>query len=196
VARITPPVVQLRLEPVARRNLAVNVRLSGKPSAGFRVGQVAVQPANVSVSGPADEVRRLSVLDTVPVEIDEGRGVIKRKVRLSADGKPFSFLPDQVEVTVTLEEEETSREISNVTVQAKDFNGAYTVVPNVVTLRLSGAKSLLDKLELKGDEVSLNLKGLPAGEHTLPVIVELPAGVRVIELKPQRVRVRISKPGN
>ena len=196
VARITPPVVHLRLEPVVRRTLPVIVKFAGKPSAGYRIGQVTTEPANVSVAGPAEEVRRLAVVETLPVEIDEGRGVVKRKVRLSADGKPLSFTPDQVEITVALEEEESLREFAAVAVRAKDFSGAFTVTPPSVSLRLSGAKSLLDKLELKGDEVYLNLKGLPAGEHNLPLMMELPAGVRVIEQKPQRFRVRISKPGN
>jgi YbbR domain-containing protein len=189
-------VVHLRLEPVVRRVLPVIVKLVGKPGAGYRIGQINTQPADVSVAGPAEELRRLAVVETFPVDIDEGRGVVKRKVRLSADGKPLSFTPDQVEITVTLEEEESVREFAAVPVRAKDFSGAYTVTPPSVSLRLSGAKSLLDKLELKGDEVYLSLKGLPAGEHSVPLILELPAGVRVIEQKPQRFRVRIGKPGN
>ena len=195
VARITPPVVHLRLEPVVRRTLPVVVKLTGKPGAGYRIGQVTTEPANVSVAGPADEVRRLTVVETVPVDLDEGRAVVKRKVRLSADGKPLSFAPEQVEITVALEEEESSRDFA-VAVKAKDFSGAYTVTPSAVSLRLSGAKSLLDKLELKGDEVFLSLKGLPAGDYNLPLMMELPSGVRVIEQKPQRFRVRITKPGN
>ena len=196
VARITPPVVHLRLEPIVRRTLPVMVKLTGKPSVGYRIGLITTQPDNVLVAGPAEEVGRLKAVETVPVEIDEGRGVVKRKVRLSADGKPLSFVPEQVEITVTVEEEESVREFAAVPVRAKDFTGAYTVTPPSVSLRLSGAKSLLDKLELKGDEVYLSLKGLPVGEHSVPLILELPAGVRVIEQRPQRFRVRIGKPGN
>ena len=80
--------------------------------------------------------------------------------------------------------------------RARDFSGVYTTTPASVSLTLSGAKSLLDKLQLKGDEVYLNLKGLPAGEHTLALSVDLPAGIRIVEQKPPRFRVRISKPGN
>ena len=97
---------------------------------------------------------------------------------------------------MTVEEEESSREFPQFSVRAKDFTGAYTVSPQAVSLRLAGAKSVLDKLELKGDEIYLNLKGLPAGEYNLPLTTELPAGVRVVEQKPPRVKVRISKPGN
>jgi hypothetical protein len=80
-------------------------------------------------------------------------------------------------------------------VRARDFKGVFTVTPQSVTLRVSGPKSLLDKLDLKGDEAYLNLRGLPVGEHQLPLIVELPAGIQLVEQKPPRVRVRITKPG-
>src|SRR5262245_17103931 len=195
LARITPPVVHLRLEPVLRRTLPVNVRHTGKPSAGYRVAQAISLPANVSVSGPAEEVRRLVAVETLPVDVEDSRGTIKRRIRLSTDGKPLSFFPDQVEVAVTFEEEEISREFNAVSVRAKDFKGMYTVSPPSVSLRISGAKSLLDKLELRDNEVYLSLKGLPAGEHNLPLMVDLPAGLRVVEQRPQRFKVRITKLG-
>lgn len=196
VARITPPVVHLRFEPVLRRTLPVTVKLSGKPAAGYRIARTQAQPENVLVSGPAEEVRRLAALVTLPVETDESRGAIKRKVHLSTEGKQLTFLPDQVEVIISVEEEESSRDFTAVDVRAKDFKGAYTVSPPTVSLRLSGAKSALDKLELTGDEVFLNLKGLGAGEYSLPLMTHLPDGVRVVEQKPQRVKVRITRPAN
>ncbi len=193
--RITPPVVHLRLEPLIRRTLPVQVKVTGKPSSGYQITSMISQPETIAVAGPADEVRRLATVETLPVDIDGAHDVIKRKVRLSTDGKPLTFFPDQVEVAVTLEEEEVIRDFDGVAVRARDFKGVFTVTPQSVSLRLSGPKNLLDKLELKGDEAYLNLKGLPAGEHQLPLIVELPTGIQVVEQKPSRVKVRIIKPG-
>ena len=51
VARITPPVVHLRMEPVIKLTLPVSVRIAGKPAAGFRIAQTTVQPARVTVQG-------------------------------------------------------------------------------------------------------------------------------------------------
>ena len=196
VARVTPPVVHLRLEPVVHRSLPVSVKLAGKPAPGYQIARTIARPENVSVSGPAEEVRRLTAVETLPVDFDEKRGVDKHKVRLSADGKLLSIMPEQVEVSVAIEEEEASRDFSGVSLRAKDFKGVYTVLPAAIALRVAGAKSIIDKLELTGGEVYLELNGLPAGEHTLPISFELPAGVRILEQKPARVRVRITKPGN
>ena len=194
VARITPPVVHLRMEPVIKLTLPVSVRLSGKPAAGFRVAQTTVQPARVTVQGPAEEVRRLTAVETVPVDLHETRGVPKRQVRLATDGKPLTFSPDQVEVTVSLEEEQASRDFAQVEIIAQDAKGLYSFSPRTAFLRVAGAKSIVDKLQLTADAVTLNLKGLAPGEHSLPLVIKLPAGIKVIEQRPANVRVRIAKP--
>lgn len=194
VARITPPVVHLRMEPVIKLTLPVSVRIAGKPAVGFRIAQTIVQPERVTVQGPVDEVRRLTVVETVSVELHDTRGVPKRLVRLTGDGKPLTFLPDQVEVSVSLEEEQESRDFPQVEIGAKDFKGAYSVSPKTIFLRLSGAKNLLDKLQLSSMNVFVKLPGLAAGEHNLPLQFDLPSGVTVVEQRPATVRVKIAKP--
>jgi YbbR domain-containing protein len=194
IARITPPVIHLRLEPVSKRTLPVSVRLSGKPTAGYRVAQATPLPANVSVQGPAEEVRRLAVIETVAVDVEEMRGAFKRRVRLSNDGKPLSISPDQVEVTVAIEQEQAIRTFERIEVYAKDFGGVYQVVPPSVSLRIAGPKMAVEKLKLTSDQVYLNLKGLSVGEHNVPLELDLPAEVKVLEQRPQRFRVRITKP--
>ena len=132
VARITPPVVHLRMEPVIKLTLPVSVRLSGKPSAGFRVAQITVNPERVTVQGPAEEVRRLTAVETVPVDLNETRGVPKRKVRLSTDGKPLTISPDQVEIAVTLQEDESIRDFTQLEIAAEDSKGLYTFSPRTI----------------------------------------------------------------
>ena len=193
VGRITPPVIHLRLEPVVKRALPVAVRLSGKPAPGYRIAQTAVDPESVSVQGPAEEVRRLAAIETVPVDVEDGQSSIKRKVRLSNDGKPLAIAPDQVEVVVTIEEEQAVREFDR-GIQAKDFKGVYTVSPQSVRLRLSGPKSVIEKFKLTSENVYLNLNGMSAGEHSIALLFNLPPEIKVVEQKPQRFRVRIAKP--
>jgi YbbR domain-containing protein len=193
IGRITPPVVHLQLEPVLRRVLPVTVRFVNKPPAGQRIAETLVEPERVSVLGPAEEVRRLVAVETVPIDLEENRSAIKRKVRLSTAGRPFSFSPDQVEVSVTFEEEEVSRAFSNIDVHAKEFKGQYNVSPRSAYLRVSGPRHIIDKLELGTDQVYLNLKGLRPGEHSVPLSFNLPPEVKITEQKPQRFRVRIIK---
>jgi YbbR domain-containing protein len=192
VSRITPPVIHLRLEPVVRRTLPVSVRISGKPAEGYRVAQTSVQPENVSVEGPAEDVRRLTAIETLPVDIEESRSGTKRRVRLSTEGKPLSIVPDQVEVSIAIEEEQISRDFDRVEVRARDFKGIYNVTPSTVFLRLSGPKSVIEKLKLTSDRAYLDLKGMAVGDHSVALVLDLPEEVKVLEQRPLRFRVRIT----
>jgi len=194
VARITPPVIHLRMEPVIRLTLPVSVRVSGKPAPGYRISQTTVQPARVTVRGPAEEVRRLTAVETVPVDLHETRGIPKRLVRLATDGKPLTLSSDQVEVSVTLEEEQATRDFTQ-EIGTKDYKGTYTVNPKIIFFRVSGPKNLLDKIQLNTTNVFVNLQGLSVGDHNLQPQFDLPNGVSVVEHKPAMLRVKIIKPG-
>jgi YbbR domain-containing protein len=178
---------------VVKRTLPVTVRLSGKPAEGYRVTQTVAQPENVSVQGPAEDVRRLAAVETLPLDVEESRSGIKRRLRLSNDNKPLTITPDQVDVAVTVEEEQASREFDKVEIHAKDFKGAYTVTPQWAHFQLSGPKSTVAKLKLTSENVYLNLHGMAAGDHSVALSFNLPPEINVVEQKPQRFRVRIVK---
>ena len=193
VARITPPVVHLRLEPLVRRTLPVALRFSNKPPAGFKIAESSVVPQSISAQGPAEDMRRLIAVETFPIEIEDGQVPVKRKVRLSSEGKPLIFTPDQVEVSISLEEEQISKEFSRVDVRAKQFAGDYRVNPSSVYLRLAGPVRMLSQLDISPNQVYLDLTGLKVGEHSVPLNFSLPPQIKVLEQKPQRFKVRITK---
>jgi hypothetical protein len=193
VARITPPIIHLRLDPVIKRELPVSIRLSGKPLAGYKIEEMAVQPESVSVRGPADEIRRMSLVETLPIDVERSRSSIKRTVRLSTDGKPLSFMPEQVSVAITIVEEDSIKDFKNVEIGARGASGDYVVTPKSAQVRLFGPRRILDKLELGADQVYVDVNGLAPGEHSLELKFNLPAEIKVLEEKPARFKVKISK---
>jgi YbbR domain-containing protein len=193
VARITPPIIHLRLDPVIKRELPVSIRLSGKPLTGYKIEEMAVQPESVSVRGPADEIRRMGLVETLPIDVERSRSSIKRTVRLSTDGKPISFMPEQVSVAITIVEEDSIKDFKNVEIGARGASGDYVVTPKSAQVRLFGPRRILDKLELGADQVYLDVDGLAPGEHSLELKFNLPAEIKVVEQKPARFKVKISK---
>ena len=193
VARITPPVIHLRLDPVIKRALPVSVRFTGKPLAGYKIEETVVQPELVSVQGPADEMRRMGFVETLPIDVEGSRSSIKRTVRLSTDGKPLSFTPDEVSVAITVVEEDSIRDFKNIEVAARGAGGDVVITPTSAQLRLFGPRRILDKLELGADQVYLDLKGLASGEHSVSLSFNLPAEIKVVEQKPAGFKVKISK---
>jgi YbbR domain-containing protein len=192
ITRISPSVINLKLETVAVRSLPVAVRFGPKPLIGYQVARVEANPDSVKVRGAASEVNRMVSAETVPIDLEGARGQMTREVRLSSAGKTLSFSPDRVSVSVVLEEEWMTREFSRVEVKAKDFTGSYSVSPRRVYLRLSGPKRILSQLQLGTDQVYLDLKGLASGSHTLALNLKLSSEIKVLEQRPEKFSVRIA----
>ncbi|MEK6562208.1 MAG: CdaR family protein [Candidatus Binatota bacterium] len=192
ITRISPSVINLKLETVAVRSLPVAVRFGPKPLIGYQVARVEANPDSVKVRGAASEVNRMVSAETVPIDLEGARGQMTREVRLSSAGKTLSFSPDRISVSVVLEEEWMTREFSRVEVKAKDFTGSYSVSPRRVYLRLSGPKRILSQLQLGTDQVYLDLKGLAPGSHTLALNLKLSSEIKVLEQRPERFSVRIA----
>jgi YbbR domain-containing protein len=171
----------------------VSIRLSGKPLAGYKIEETAVQPESISVRGPADEIRRMSLVETLPIDVEGSRSSIKRAVRLSTDGKPLSFMPEQVSVTITILEEDSIKDFKNVAVGARGASGDFVITPKSAQVRLFGPRRILDKLELGADQVYVDLDSLPPGEHSVDLKFNLPAEIKVAEQKPAHFKVKISK---
>jgi len=99
-----------------------------------------------------------------------------------------------VMVTISLVEEQTTRDFDRVAVTARGARGDYEITPKTVHLRLFGPRRILEKFEPASDQVYVNLQGLAAGEHSVTLEVNLPPELKVVEQKPVRFRIKIGKP--
>ncbi|MGH7845585.1 MAG: CdaR family protein [Candidatus Binatia bacterium] len=192
IARISPSVVNLKLEAVAERVLPVTPRLEGNPLQGYEVTRVEVSPEKARVRGPAPEVERMAAVETEPIDLTgASSGQKVRDVRLRTEGKPLSVIPERVRVAVAVNEKIITKEFAKVEVKAKEFNGNYTVSPGHAYVRLSGPERILAQFKLGGDQMYLNLKEMRPGLHNVPLSFALPDNVRVVEQKPTYFRVNI-----
>lgn len=191
IRRISPSVIDLRLEAIIERSLPVTVRFGGKLPFGYKVGSVKVTPATIKIRGPATEVEGMISVDTQPFDLQDLKEELTRELRLAGPGKLLSISSDRVKVSVSLEEEWITKEFKTVQIEARDFSGRYRVTPSRVYLRLSGPKRVLVPLKVGKDQVYLDLNGLKPGRHTLKLSLSLPPEVKVEKQKPARFKVRI-----
>lgn len=104
IARISPSTIHLNLQAVAERLLPIVVKLHGDPPEGYKVSRVEVHPEKVKVRGPVQDIDRITVIETEPLELEGTPGQKPREIRLRSEGKPLSFIPERVRVVILLEE--------------------------------------------------------------------------------------------
>ena len=101
VTRISPSTINLKLERIIRRRVAVEPVVSGKPPEGFHAGQPSVEPKSVEVRGPRSVISEVVSLKTAAVVLDGATDTVRRDVNIILpDGR--MNLVNRYVVTVTV----------------------------------------------------------------------------------------------
>jgi len=69
ISRISPSLLDVRLEAVGEAKVPVRVVTNGTPPEGYRLIRVEADPATVIIQGPQSEVRKIREVVTTPVDI-------------------------------------------------------------------------------------------------------------------------------
>lgn len=137
---VSPRTVELQVDRKRSRRLPVAARVEGLPAGGVVwTGGLDVEPSTVEVTGPEKDVAALDSVRLDPVRLSGKRDTVQVAVGAEALPDWCVMEPEQVMVSVPLEPEATRR----MTIKVEDPRGAsgYVVVPERVTLTVSGPRS-------------------------------------------------------
>jgi YbbR domain-containing protein len=197
VGRVTvlaPAVLEVDLEPLSARRLQVSLATTGAlPSNVIMLdGGVSIEPAWVTVRGPASALEGVQHVSTAPVDVSRVRETTTRAVRLEWDPSAFACDPEEVTVTFRVSPR-GERVLANVppTVLLDSDAVDAEVDPDAVTLTLEGPAAILDTLS-SGDVSVLVVLGErgPASYRMVPEII-LPAGVRLTAISADTLDVHV-----
>jgi YbbR domain-containing protein len=181
VMDISPATVNVRIEPITSRSVAVQPRFANEPPAGTFAGDAAITPNEVKVSGPASQVARIAALYATVLFGDAMTDLVQSVQPLAVDaaGKTIEGLtvePALVQVTVPVLPTATTRTVPVVpAVRGSVANGYWilrvTVDPAVVTVR--GEASVVSGVD-QVPTAAIDISGL-TDSRTYQVGLLLPA---------------------
>jgi len=172
----------------------VRLRLGGKLPPDLQVGDTKVSPETVQITGPASDVHDIAAVNTEPLDVSSATaGTIERELRLDPAGDYISFSANRVAAQLRIEEVQTTREFKTVPVDVHNAVTAYRVTPERVRLSVRGPRRVLNNLELQPGAVYIEADGVPLGQHMVKLSVDLPAGVDVVSLDPDKVELVLVK---
>jgi YbbR domain-containing protein len=103
VFRIEPGTVTVTLERAARKDVAVDPLLEGRPAEGFVVGDVSVVPRTVPVVGPESRLSRPVSVVTDRIRLDGRRGRLEIDANVvSMDSQVRLVEPRRVRVVIEI----------------------------------------------------------------------------------------------
>jgi YbbR domain-containing protein len=102
VMDVAPHRIRVVLEALSERDIEVSPRVEGVPAAGFVVRRVISVPARVRMSGPTSEIRRLTQVRTLPVNLSGQMASFSVRVLLEPVGRQIR-IQDGAPIVVEVE---------------------------------------------------------------------------------------------
>ncbi|HEX5132060.1 MAG TPA: CdaR family protein [Candidatus Krumholzibacteria bacterium] len=191
---LTPAVLEVDLEPLASRRLQVSLATTGSlaPNLVLLDGGAVIDPAWVTLRGPASRVDRIQHVSTQPIDLSRIRETGSREVDLVCDERGLVCDPDRVAVTFRVSTR-GERVLPNVppTVLLDSDDVEAAVDPATVSLTLEGPSAVLDTLSSGDVSVLLTVTGPAPAFHRLVAEVILPPGIRLTAISADTFSVRV-----
>ncbi|HEU4366180.1 MAG TPA: CdaR family protein [Candidatus Krumholzibacteria bacterium] len=191
---VTPSVLDVDLELLASRRMQVSLVTTGALPASLVMleGGIVIDPAWVTVRGPASRVDRVQHVSTGPVDLGRIRESGTRDVDLDCEEVGLVCDPDRVAVTLrvsALGERVLPNVPPTVLLDSDDVDAA--VNPTTVSLTLEGPVAVLDTLSSGDVSVLLTVAGRAPALHRIAAEVILPPGVRLTAISADTFEVRV-----
>lgn len=188
---VRPSSVRLGFARIETRDIPVALQVSRGPrEAHVLADSLRVRPTRVRITGPAQRVQAIDVVNTRPLDLSREDSVFTRSVALDTTGLGgLQLSTADVQVSGRVDPL-AGRVITGVPVVAP---AGASVTPNVVQVHLHGPESVVQKVDASRLRASIPAEAVPARIPftgvELPVRAEsLPSGVEV-RMVPETVRV-------
>lgn len=191
VVRISPPLIDLRIDRLAKKTVPVRAMLVPAERNGYTIFNVTVTPPSVEVSGPQERIQRVQLVETEAVSTLDATGYAEREAGLAGAGEWLTLYPETVRVGFAVREIEGRRTFGTMPVVVRDAGGVARITPPTVTVAVRGPQRRLAYFQLDEEAAYVEADGLEPGHHDLPVQVSVPEGFHVERVSPAVVRVAI-----
>jgi YbbR domain-containing protein len=194
VTSISPSQIVLDIDKIVIRDLPVHVAIAGTPADGYRIGSIETTPPRVKVRAPSRELINLETVDAEAVDVTGLTSDAERVAPITTSGGMMRIEPSEVMVKAVLAPVIATKELHALPILVRDSAYQSSLQPARINLIVRGAKLDLGKLDLSG-KVFIDGDGMEPGTYNAPVQVQLPQGMELLHLWPDKVRITIRRMG-
>ena len=195
ITSISPAEFSLVLDSVVVKKVPVHLDMKGSPQEGYEISHISIKPEFVEVSLAKSEAKELKNVMTAPLDISEVKENIEEEIALVLTGldPPRSISERKVEVSILISEKIVEKTMTNVAVELINSQYKTKVNPATFQLTVKGPYHLIHELSGKNVSARIDLKGLKPGKYSKKVEIRLPEKVSLVEAKPIRFKISVSK---
>ncbi|HYN09335.1 MAG TPA: CdaR family protein [Vicinamibacterales bacterium] len=192
VTEVAPGAVTLTLEESAAVEVPVRPTIDGKPAAGFVEAGTKVDPATVTVVGPARRLKTTTAAITQRVSIEGARDTVSQTVTVGVIDPGLRLKePRTARVTVRIEPvEDRTNERAHIVFRGLPKGRRAVAAPDAVAVSVRCPAAALSRLPQSAWVPFVDVRTLKIGDFTLPVHLDSIADCTA-SVTPATVAVRI-----
>lgn len=169
-------IVEIELLPIKNIPLAVDELVTGEPAKGYELYGVEAAQEALAVAAKQEVLDALDVFTTdSPLSIAGATENVSGVVRLKRPSGMENSVPYDVSVTALIREKEIERTFYTVDVEVvgADETMRAALSRKQLTVQLMGGYHFISGLDGQDIRLFVDVHGLAAGEHTLPVQIHI-----------------------
>lgn len=188
VLSVNPTALLIKLEPLKRREVPVRLDVEGSPPEGYYLVGAHVEPPFARIKGSETRVDAVHEVVTQPIDLSELRKPFQGPAPLDLSRYSVQLDGPAPRMTIDVEAVGANFRIRDVRVHVLSSLKAQVTPPTLnVLVRTSPAR--MAQLDQSDIDATVDLRGKSSGNYVMPVKVDLPAGVSLVRVLPERVGV-------
>lgn len=199
VAFLRPSSFTVHVDREEKQQYPVRVETHNLLPDGYEIERIVVTPATVEVEGAAQLLEEISHIKTEPIDLD-GRthSINKRRLTLVTDDSQgrIRVEPSVVTVDMTIVERTQTVTFEAVAVHPLLATGAataLTIQPESASVSLVGPPGIMKSLKPERVRLFVDASNPAFSGGELSIQAVLPRGVRMDEVRPPVVKVKVAK---
>ncbi|OIP21642.1 hypothetical protein AUK22_11400 [bacterium CG2_30_54_10] len=168
-----------------------------KPPDGLRLESFAIDPSEVTISGPLRALKQVNEVNTLPIDLSSlvGSSSVVGLLKAPLESVRIVGTPT-VMVNISIERTKVVRPYRGLPLTLKNSTNQHCVItPSSYTLLLKGFVEDLEKVHPNQLGITLDVRGEKPGSYSVELTCPptLPENVAALEIQPGQVNVEISE---
>lgn len=186
-----PTKINFKLEKSLTKKIPVTLNYEQENLNEFDLKKVKISPEFIDVSGARSVIKKLKKITTTLVEMKSLAEKEKVELELNLPNPNIKTNVQKVTVNYTLDSKLAEFTFTKIPIIFHTRDMIQQALPNVANVALKGNKDLINNLDTAKIEVIAKVPAGNSKQKEVPLIVNLPQGIELLNLEPKSITVLV-----
>ena len=193
ITRVNPAYVTVRVDRRLKKQIPVEIAVSGKTAAGFFVEDLLTKPSTVMLCGSETELSSRDSILTKPIDVSGRSESFKKEIALQlTPGLEVCASSGIILAEIYIAEKDLTRRFADILVEGHNTPYKFSISPPTIHIEIRGPQQIIQNLHPRKDiSVRVELKDLSPGVYVRRATITLPVKTTLVKVEPELFTVKI-----